>query len=127
MYLPWAHIAGTVSGVPEKDTFNIDATQYTAALKAHKGKSCLPVRCFVNDSPRYVNYSKPVPRANSQVCLGGFLTSVDRKTENSVPDRFRLNVDNVTFLGRPTVPAKSTSTGDAGMSQHTLLIVIMHT
>lgn len=115
------HIVGTVSGTPEKDTFDIDAAQYTAALKAHKAKSCLPVLCFVKDSPRYAKYNKPVPRANSQVCCGGFLTSADRKTEDSVPSRFRLNIDNVTFLGQSTVPAKSSSTGDAGM--YTLFIV----
>ncbi|KZP09645.1 hypothetical protein FIBSPDRAFT_963772 [Athelia psychrophila] len=116
-YLLWVHIVGTVSGTPEKDTFDIDAAQYTAALKAHKAKSCLPVLCFVKDSPRYAKYNKPVPRANSQVCCGGFLTSADRKTEDSVPSRFRLNIDNVTFLGQSTVPAKSSSTGDADDSQ----------
>lgn len=32
-YLLWVHIVGTVSGTLEKDMFDINAAQYTAALK----------------------------------------------------------------------------------------------
>ncbi|KZP16119.1 hypothetical protein FIBSPDRAFT_958295 [Athelia psychrophila] len=91
-YLPWVHIAGT----------------YTSALRDAKkhGGSTLPVRCFVKDSPKYKQYSKPVPNVNSQVTFTGSLTSVDRNAENGTPEYFRLEVDSVTFMGKATVPAK---------------------
>ncbi|KZP02343.1 hypothetical protein FIBSPDRAFT_970114 [Athelia psychrophila] len=78
-YLPWVHIAGTVCATPSslKDTFDINASQYTSVLRDAKkhGGSTLPVRCFVKDSPRYKQYSKPVPNVNSQVTFTGSLTS----------------------------------------------------
>ena len=102
---PWIHVTGVVKN-SSKDTssFDIDAAQYTSALKSDRENSVLPVHVLIRDSPKYKN-GKPVPsNNNTYVAVTGFISRFDVETERLIVD-----LDSVTFLGRPTIPAESKS------------------
>lgn len=121
------HVADTVCAAPPslKDTFDINAAQYTTALKAMpKGSSTLPVRCFLKDSPKYTKFKKSVPYVNSQVSFTGLLTSVDRNADDGAPEHFRLEVDDFVSMGKATVPAKPSPGPDTG--NYSFLSSVLH-
>ncbi|KAJ6623255.1 hypothetical protein B0H10DRAFT_2182921 [Mycena sp. CBHHK59/15] len=107
-------------------TFTLDAEQYTSAFAeqakhaAETGtvftaKSVFPVIGFFPDSPRYKN-KKPVPWVKRFVSFGGYLSGVSAALEGeTLFERFRVEVDNIAFLGTYT-PLASTPTSTAAAS-----------
>ncbi|KAJ7873958.1 hypothetical protein B0H13DRAFT_1894783 [Mycena leptocephala] len=99
-------------------TFEIEAEQYTLAhadakrvaedTAAKNGtpfvpppKSIFRASGFFGNSGRYKN-KKPVPYANKLVLIGAFLAGVSETLEGTtVKSRFRLEVDEVTFVTNP--------------------------
>lgn len=101
---PFVQITGTaINANKDTSTFEVDSAQYTAALKNDRPFSVFPVRGLIPYSHRYKK-GKPVPHNNTYVSFSGFLCrfTID---ETGFPDRFYVDVENISFLGRPTVPA----------------------
>lgn len=61
--------------------------------------------CHIPDSPKYKAYGKPLPRNKCFVSLCGFITGVDRSGDGSEVEKFRVDVDNITFGGQYVQPA----------------------
>ena len=106
--LPYLHISGTVSsGGNPADTFELEPTQYSSALKNLKDTDpsvyTFPVRCQIKDSPRYKNGKKPQPRNGTMVSLEGFLTSITKNSVAAGAERFHIEVENLVFMGRASV------------------------
>ncbi|KAJ7164037.1 hypothetical protein C8R43DRAFT_946832 [Mycena crocata] len=112
-------------------TFTLDAEQYTSAFaeQAKKAsedssivalKSVLPVIGYIPDSPRYKN-KKPVPWVKKYVSFGGYLSGITASLEGeTLFERFRVEVDNIAFLGTYTptasTPAPNGGSGSGGSS-----------
>ncbi|RDB29439.1 hypothetical protein Hypma_015706 [Hypsizygus marmoreus] len=106
-HLPYIQVSGTVKNIKTDDaTFEIDAAQYTTPLKDKRGDSTFPLHVFIPSSPRYK--TKPVPKPNSTVFVTGFLTGTDI-SQSGEANRFHIEMDNITFLGRSTLPLQTTS------------------
>lgn len=106
---PYVHILGNVTESDGVQSFKMEPVQYVAAVKHLKGTtpsaSTFPLSAIIRDSARYKN-GKPVPRVGSCVSFGGFITSVSRSVDISLPERFNIEIDNITFVGRGFVPSK---------------------
>ncbi|KAF8148447.1 hypothetical protein B0H34DRAFT_264632 [Crassisporium funariophilum] len=50
-------------------------------------------------------FQKPIPKPNTYVTLGGFLSRYTKT--NDIPDRFYVEVDHVVFLGRSLIPLET--------------------
>lgn len=113
-FLAWVHGSGTVNKSDDKNCFDLDPAQYTSALKELKGTSptasTLPLHCVIPDSPRYKN-KKPIPRVSTMVSFEGYLCSRVTNSETGKTERFRIDIDHVNFMGRPTVPQPTPETG----------------
>lgn len=110
---PWLSVTGVATNINSKDaTFDIDAFQYThgvaEATKDNRKAGVLPIRAIIPDSARYKT-KKPIPSQNSYVAVVGFLSRFDL-AENGYPDRFHIDVENVTFLGKSVLPARPANT-----------------
>ncbi|KAJ7787853.1 hypothetical protein B0H13DRAFT_1936680, partial [Mycena leptocephala] len=115
----YVHILGIVTkSNQDTATFEMEAEQYTLAhadakrvaedTAAKNGtpvcpspKSIFQASGFFGNSGRYKN-KKPVPYANKLVLIGAFLAGVLETLEGTtVKSRFRLEVDEVTFVTNP--------------------------
>ncbi|KAJ6589180.1 hypothetical protein B0H19DRAFT_1058223 [Mycena capillaripes] len=108
----YVHILGTVTkSNQDTATFEMEAEQYTLAHADAKrvaedtaAKNGTLLRGF-SGTLGYKN-KKPVPYANKLVLIGAFLAGVSETLEGStVKSRFRLEVDEVTFVTNPPLPA----------------------
>ncbi|KAJ7616893.1 hypothetical protein B0H17DRAFT_1220137 [Mycena rosella] len=105
----------TLCGLPfnqidAKATFDMDPQQYNQLGRDH---SCFPVSCWIADSPRYKD-SKPNPFPGKYAQISGHLKGVAEYPGikgSAYQTRFKMDVDNVTFLGY--APKGSTSSTPA--------------
>lgn len=113
-HLAWVHGSGTVNKSDDKSCFDLDPAQYTSALKEFKSTnptaSTLPLHCIIPDSPRYKN-KKPVPRVGTMVSFEGYLCSRMTNSETGQTERFHIDIQNVNFMGRSSVPQPAPDTG----------------
>ena len=73
-------------------------------------KSAFPVVGYIPDSPRYKN-KKPVPWVKKFVSFGGYLTGISSSLDGeTLTERFRIEVDNIAFLGSYTPLAATPAT-----------------
>ncbi|KAF8175027.1 hypothetical protein K438DRAFT_1979913 [Mycena galopus ATCC 62051] len=118
----YMHISGAVI---KSDTatasFHLDVQQYTGAYAdlANKAKevaaqtkssvavtppSIFPVLGVIPSFSRFKS-GKPVPYVNRLVMFGGFLTGISEDLGHSgLKKRFRIEVDNIAFLGNTSAP-----------------------
>ncbi|KAJ7149358.1 hypothetical protein C8R46DRAFT_1230518 [Mycena filopes] len=94
-------------------TFALDAEQYTAAFADQQKlaatdksvvslKSVFPIEGFIPDSPRYKN-KKPVPWVKRYISISGYLAGIASSLEGAtLQERFRVEVDQIAFLGTQT-------------------------
>ncbi|KAF8267121.1 hypothetical protein EI94DRAFT_1830264 [Lactarius quietus] len=103
----YIHATGTATTVDTTNaTFHVDSYQYTYAFRSQQ---LFPIHALIPDSPRYKS-KKPIPANNSYVGIAGRLTRICPTSQDS-ENRFHIDVDNVTFLGRPpTIPVRSSDT-----------------
>lgn len=104
-------ICGVAGNIDSRDwTFDVTAGQYTTALKENRVSSVFPVHAvFRKDSPRYKNSKAPLPADNSYVSFQGFLNRIiySDACGSQVPQQFVVDIENITFLGRATLPLSS--------------------
>ncbi|KAF7328554.1 hypothetical protein MVEN_02543100 [Mycena venus] len=107
------------NGKKDKGTFDIDVEQYTQLAKGGP-ITAFPASCSIIDSPRWPNPgSKPVPYPGKFVSASGYLVGVESREVMGSPykQRFKMNVDNVVYLGSapsglandPSTPATSSA------------------
>lgn len=109
----WINVTGLATNINNKDsTFDVEPSQYTSTLSKAGLKSQLLTRLhFPKNDARYKN-RKPMPSPRSYVAIQGFLSRVEQ-SGTGFPQRFHLDLDHVTFLGRSgpaietQVPGKS--------------------
>jgi hypothetical protein len=118
-FTPYIEICGMVSAVDDlARSFYIDAHQYVAALKPEPSstnfRSVMPVECTFPDTARWkksLSGKRFIVQPNRYVSIGGFI--VGRKTtkvgDKNETQRFCVEVDNITFLGRPVVASTGSS------------------
>ncbi|KDQ22293.1 hypothetical protein PLEOSDRAFT_171713 [Pleurotus ostreatus PC15] len=101
---PWISVSGAAI-IPLKDsgTFQVNAVQFTHANRNTGHPSTMPIEAMFPNTPRYAE--KPIPKPNTYVTLGGFLSRYTEK--NNIPDRFYIEVDHVVFLGRSQIPVET--------------------
>ncbi|KAF8274205.1 hypothetical protein EI94DRAFT_1696141 [Lactarius quietus] len=81
----------------------------TLMPSGHNSQQLFPIHALIPDSPRYKS-KKPIPANNSYVGIASRLTRICPTSEDS-ENRFYIDVDNITFLGRPpTIPIRSSDT-----------------
>ncbi|KAJ7908061.1 hypothetical protein B0H13DRAFT_2331721 [Mycena leptocephala] len=106
---------GTINVVyPEQWTnaFNdyarVQATENSAAAPKAPLKSVFPVIGFFPETTRYKK--KPVPWVKRYVSFGGYLSGIVSSLEGeTMQERFRVEVDNIAFLGTYTPLASTPS------------------
>ncbi|KAG1818909.1 hypothetical protein EV424DRAFT_1539873 [Suillus variegatus] len=118
-FTPYVEICGTVSTVDDlARSFCIDAHQYVTALKPEPSstnfRSLMPVECTFPDTARWkksLSGKRFIVQPNRYVSIGGFI--IGRKTfkagDKNETERFRIEVDSITFLGRPVVASTGSS------------------
>ncbi|KAJ7221049.1 hypothetical protein B0H12DRAFT_311356 [Mycena haematopus] len=129
---PYIFVSGAVTRSDKKDgTFTLDPEQWTNAFNDHAKatenstaaplKSVFSVIGFFPDTARYKK--KPVPWVKRYVSFGGYLSGIVSSLEgDTVQERFRVEVDNIAFLGTYTPlvstpnPALTASTFGASAS-----------
>ncbi|KAJ7834828.1 hypothetical protein B0H13DRAFT_2426445 [Mycena leptocephala] len=106
--------AGTFTLDPEQWTnaFNdyakVQATKNSAAAPKAPLKSVFPVIGFFPETTRYKK--KPVPWVKQYVSFGGYLSGMASSLEGeTMQERFRVEVDNIAFLGTYTPLASTPS------------------
>jgi hypothetical protein len=97
---PYINICGLAININKRDdTFDIDAIQYTSALKEiPRDASVFTARVFIPDTPRYKK-NKPMPSTNSFVFVSGFLGRFTVSL-TGIAERFYAELDKVAFLGK---------------------------
>ncbi|KAL4266730.1 RPA43 OB domain-containing protein [Pleurotus pulmonarius] len=101
---PWMSVSGAAI-IPSNNsgTFQVNAVQFTHANRNTGQPSVMPIEVMFPDTPRYSK--KPIPKPNTYVTLGGFLSRYTEK--NDIPDRFYIEADHVVFLGRSQIPVET--------------------
>ena len=111
---PYVHITGVaVDCLKAEATFEVNIEQYISCFKSNAptegaGGDLKPATtffCHIPDSPKYKSCGKPMPRNKCFVSLFGFITGVDRSGDRSEVEKFRVDVDNITFGGQYVQPA----------------------
>jgi hypothetical protein len=97
----WINVTGLATNINNKDsTFDVEPNQYTSTLSKAGLKSQFSARLhFPEDDARYKN-RKPMPSPRSYVAIQGFLSRVEQ-SGTGFSQRFHVDLDHVTFLGRP--------------------------
>ncbi|KAF7981288.1 hypothetical protein HWV62_34199 [Athelia sp. TMB] len=101
-HLAWVHSSGTVNKSDDKSSFDLDPTQYTSALRGAPA-SMMPLHCIIPDSARYKN-KKPLPRVGTMVSFEGYLCSRMANPDTGRTERYHIDIEHVSFMGRATVP-----------------------
>ncbi|KAF8147177.1 hypothetical protein K438DRAFT_1780262 [Mycena galopus ATCC 62051] len=107
----YMHISGAVI---KSDTatasFHLDVQQYTGSRGSDEelcrchAPSIFPVLGVIPSFSRFKS-GKPVPYVNRLVMFGGFLTGISEDLGHSgLKKRFRIEVDNIAFLGNTSAP-----------------------
>ncbi|KAJ3863592.1 hypothetical protein EV359DRAFT_64688 [Lentinula novae-zelandiae] len=105
-YRPFVNLTGVVTSSDDKNhTFEVSAKSYVSALKGHD--AIMPLYCYAPDTKRWKDYP-PKARINTYVGISGFLHSVRRN--NGMAHCFHVELDQLTHLGRPFVPATGLKT-----------------
>ena len=115
---PYIHIAGVVMESSKAEaTFEVNVEQYVSCAKSdpstkqaggNRSKPTTRFFCHIPDSPKYKSWgSKPMPGNKRWISIQGFLTGVDRSSDDSEVEQFRIDVDNVIFCGHYTPPVNS--------------------
>lgn len=109
---PYMHVTGVaIEPSQQNATFKVDVDQFTTTFAAFKAcnpdaTSILPVMAHVPDTPRWKK-KKPIPWNNRYVTFAGHLRGVTSTLENeSVVERFKVDIDNISFLGNYVPIAK---------------------
>jgi len=122
-FTPYVEICGTVDTVDDlARAFRINAHQYVASLKtsdqnqSQKFQSVMPVECVIPDTARWkksTSGKKFIVQPHRYVNVSGSIIGRTTKKvgEKNMTERFRVEVDNIIFLGRPIVASSSTSPG----------------
>jgi hypothetical protein len=97
----WVNVTGLATNINSKEsTFDVEPSQYTSTLTKAGLKSQLSTRGhFPEDDTRYKN-RKLMPSPRSYVAIQGFLSRIEL-ADTGFPQRFHLDLDHITFLGRP--------------------------
>jgi hypothetical protein len=104
-------VSGAAVNSNENDGFfEVNAAQYTSHYKNNRPLSILPVRAYF-DLKKY-KARKPIPSDNTYVSVEGFLTDIETNTAGHI--RFRMSVDNISFLGRTTTTLYPSMAGGLG-------------
>jgi len=125
----YVHVTGPAyQANTEAATFQVDAEQYIATVKdandqrpkANAIKPIFPTFCFIPDGPRWKNRKKPVPYNKRFVFVSGYLAGITSSLEkNVIQERFKIEVDNVAFLGTHVPPAEPSTPAVDGSSEQT--------
>lgn len=112
--------------------FDLDIEQYVSCMKnALKSassqitkpiKPIAPISCTIPDSPKYKG-GKPIPFNKRYVTVSGFLSDIMFKEDISTGrevERFKIEVDNMVFLGQYVPTATPTGTGLAQQCEFSL-------
>lgn len=103
--VPFVQVAGTADEAHDVD-FTMELTPRLAYV-SQGTELAFPVMGHFRDLTRYQNSATgkpPVPGAKSIATFSGLLTSTTGRDEGKVPDRFHVDVESVSFLGRSTAP-----------------------
>jgi hypothetical protein len=93
-------------------TFELNVEQYISCAKSDPstkqagGRSSKPTTlffCHIPDSQKYKS-GKPMPGNNRWVTIYGYVTGMDRSSDNAEVEQFRIDVEGVTFCGPYTPP-----------------------
>ncbi|KAF9500135.1 hypothetical protein BDN71DRAFT_1502593 [Pleurotus eryngii] len=101
---PWISVSGAAI-IPSNDSsaFHVNSVQFTHANRNTGHPSTMPIEVMFPNTPRYSK--KPIPKPNTYVSLGGFLSRYTEK--NDIPDCFYVEVDHVVFMGRSLIPVET--------------------
>lgn len=110
---PIIHASGIVTlAVPEKSTFLLSLEQYISSLRSsdNSKKPLCPLRCIISDSKRWGEKGerKPKPKQGTYVSVTGFISGISRGSEGKF-EAFEVEIENVTYLGKPSTPMASWS------------------
>ncbi|KAG1765587.1 hypothetical protein EDD22DRAFT_845376 [Suillus occidentalis] len=120
-FTPYIEICGTVDTVNDlARAFHINAHQYVASLKtsdqSQKFQSLMPVECVIPNTARWkksTSRKKFIVQPHRYINVSGSIIGrITKKVgDKNTTKRFQVEVDNITFLGCPTVASSSTSPG----------------
>ncbi len=103
--VPFVQGAGTTDESME-NAFTMDLQPRLANVDAAWNLD-FPMKGHFRDLERYARYSNgkpPVPGVRSIAAFTGLLTSTTGREDGKTPDRFHIDVEGVTFLGRSALP-----------------------
>lgn len=108
------HVSGVAMNCQKSaGTFDLDPEQYISCLRDLKSsnpvsstKGVMPISCTIPDSPKYKK-NKPTPWNKRYVSVSGFLTDVIFKANSEDVERFKVEVDNIVFLGQHVTQASN--------------------
>ncbi|THU92009.1 hypothetical protein K435DRAFT_800809 [Dendrothele bispora CBS 962.96] len=114
-YCAFVTVSGVVNKVDTESHIELCPYVYNYLLKdSNAPKPSMPICTFYPDTPRWTH--KPKVSSRTYVSVSGFLHSIVRTTDG-MADHFEVELEKVTFLGRPFVPTgKTPATPPAGIS-----------
>ena len=85
------------------NTFVVKAAQYTTATKdVPRESSLFPAAFFVPDTPRF-RTKKPIPSKDTYVSVSGYISRLELSPTSTI-ERFIIEIDKVSFLGKKIAP-----------------------
>ncbi|KAJ3872667.1 hypothetical protein F5051DRAFT_432849 [Lentinula edodes] len=97
-YRPFVNLTGVVTSSNDKNhTFEVSAKSYVSALKGHD--AIMPLYCYAPDTKRWKDYP---PKARINIC--------GVRRNNGMAHCFHVELDQLTHLGCPFVPATGLKT-----------------
>ncbi|THU75891.1 hypothetical protein K435DRAFT_880020 [Dendrothele bispora CBS 962.96] len=111
-YRAFITVSGVVTKVDTESHIGLCPYMYNDLLKdSNAPKPSMPICTFYPDTSRWTH--KPEVSPGTYVSVSGFLHSIVR----TMADHFKVELEKVTFLGRPFVPTgKTPATPLAGVS-----------
>jgi hypothetical protein len=110
-YPPYVVVSGLPFNIQKPSaTFDIDIEQYTQLAKGSSQMTMFPASCTIIDSPRWSKVPKPVPFPEKYITASRYLAGVEDSEVQGSPHarRFKINLDNVIWLGNSPAAAPST-------------------
>lgn len=107
-YPAMIHASGLVTHIDEKkDSFRMAPSQYVHALRDLDPRPSFPLECDLASGSNRWKTKRPMPARMSFVAILGYLTSVGMT--QSVVNTFKVEIEKVTFLGKPPNPVAAAS------------------
>ncbi len=107
-------------------TFDLSPQVYVDALKESTAPpATMPVHCYTPQNSKRWEKHPPAPRVNTYVGVSGFLHSI-RRYGDGMAQCFNIELDKLTFLGRPFVPVATPQiTSSPAAGSYVLLFVLL--